>query len=925
MINCFKFKYFFLLQLLLTIKLSHQIQIGEFTITNISDLYNNKGGLFYPPYSATNEYFQLCTFKDQIGTGAWDFPPQVNITQECYDKILDKNLGALDILIYKFFRIRNTTELEPNNLQAGISKIYEVYYQFIYFKNGDIEELTQIDIESICGENIIVSYMPTLSSSLKTNYLTVSRQNPISDPDFDDLKKYDIFNPNSDFYNSICSIYTYNTFVESFIKKESALKYYDLSLETRKISYFPGNVELCPVTCDYIGVTKYDEKLLFACQCDDQHFDLLGGTVPQYQTFSSIYYDENKFNTSNNDNYFSIDVISCFKFTLMFAFKNNYGSYIVLGIGILIVFAYGAIFLWGKGRILSIFELLYNNNINSFNYMNDKSDNNYDKLYENSQNFSNIKGNNDKYYNSRNNQKDLALSMSSKRGLNYGNQFINNNLINNQVMNNNKNMRDNNIRKKSKNQYENETQRESNPENREDRNDKENEEYEEIDEEMEEEEDDELYPNPPKKIKVKKSKKNLGSEMNNNIQIYNISSHNNINNYEESNEESLYGNNQNEDQNQYYEEEYNNPQENKKNLMKKNYIKNNKRLIEDPKIKNYIKAQKKQEKPIKLKPKQKKKNENIRKKETIEENNYIPDIDKSQIIVPIDNIFTDQELNSMDLEGIYHYDKRSFIDVYFSILNIKAPMFFIFSYYNSNKGISLSLQIKYPAIKLIFFCIIIYICFFFNATVFGTKSMTYRLLDTYGFGKHIAYAVVLAPFCLIIKSIIYFLTFFEITKKITDIKIKCFTSILMIKGEETRENNFNSLFEDVESEEEVVKNNKDRENAFNEEEINKKDIKEERIKLKNQILDLFDFIKIRLFISIACMIIIILFIWYYITAFCVCYRNTQVSFLLNILLTFIFCNIIPCFYCFLPAFIRKLAIDKQDNKLYIFYRILQII
>ena len=147
----------------------------------------------------------------------------------------------------------------------------------------------------------------------------------------------------------------------------------------------------------------------------------------------------------------------------------------------------------------------------------------------------------------------------------------------------------------------------------------------------------------------------------------------------------------------------------------------------------------------------------------------------------------------------------------------------------------------------------------------------------------------------------------------------------MIRGEETRENNFNSLFEDVESEEEAPKDNKDRENVFNEEEINKKDIKEERIKLKNQILDLFDFIKKRLFISIVCMIIIIVFIWYYITAFCVCYRNTQVSFLLNILLTFIFCNIIPCFYCFLPAFVRKLAIDKQDNKLYIFYRILQII
>lgn len=158
----------------------------------------------------------------------------------------------------------------------------------------------------------------------------------------------------------------------------------------------------------------------------------------------------------------------------------------------------------------------------------------------------------------------------------------------------------------------------------------------------------------------------------------------------------------------------------------------------------------------KKKRKKSKKNERNETNESFDDTNYIPDITKSQIVVPIDNIFTDQELDTMSLDAISQYDHRTFFDFYFSILNTKAPIFFIFSYYNSIKGISLPLQIKYPAIKLIFFCIIIYICFFFNATVFGTKSMTYILEARYSFGKHIAFAAILAPFCLIIKVLFIF-------------------------------------------------------------------------------------------------------------------------------------------------------------------------
>ena len=167
--------------------------------------------------------------------------------------------------------------------------------------------------------------------------------------------------------------------------------------------------------------------------------------------------------------------------------------------------------------------------------------------------------------------------------------------------------------------------------------------------------------------------------------------------------------------------------------------------------------------------------------------------------------------------------------------------------------------------------------------------------------------------------------FFQVTKKITDIKIKLFTSLLIYKGVGA-DYNYNSIFK--EEEEEIRKKKYNifgKEDKFNEEEINKRDIKEERLKLKHQIMELFNFIKKRTFISIACFFIIAIVMWYYIAAFCVCYRNTQVLFLLNTFLTFCFCNIIPCFYSFLPALFRKLAVNKQDNNSFIIYKILQIL
>ena len=69
----------------------------------------------------------------------------------------------------------------------------------------------------------------------------------------------------------------------------------------------------------------------------------------------------------------------------------------------------------------------------------------------------------------------------------------------------------------------------------------------------------------------------------------------------------------------------------------------------------------------------------------------------------------------------------------------------------------------------------------------------------------------------------------------------------------------------------------------------------------------------------------IIFTWYYTTALCVAFKNSQGNFLLNVLLTFIFCNLFSAGYCFLPAYIRKKAINEKSKKFFIIFQILKII
>ena len=125
--------------------------------------------------------------------------------------------------------------------------------------------------------------------------------------------------------------------------------------------------------------------------------------------------------------------------------------------------------------------------------MKNKDENAYNKLYENRNEFPQVKDNN-LILSPKINQNEFAMSMSSKRGLIQGSQFTHNNLLDNHI--NTFDIRNNRRESQQKrNQYE------------EDKNQNNNEEDEENEELEGEEKEDELNASPPKKRIIKKQQR----------------------------------------------------------------------------------------------------------------------------------------------------------------------------------------------------------------------------------------------------------------------------------------------------------------------------------------------------------------------------------------------------------------------------------
>jgi hypothetical protein len=158
---------------LTSIKNNINTKINTLTKTNLSV----KGG----SYEFSTDGTKYCGQISFIGNQANEINnfkfPQVNVTDECKSKILDK-YKATDVVVAKIFKVYDFPT-NSNNYKAGIESIIDViYYQFFPFISGQADKNQPIDISSVCGEKVIIFSPLYIEETLKNKFVAVSGQNP---------------------------------------------------------------------------------------------------------------------------------------------------------------------------------------------------------------------------------------------------------------------------------------------------------------------------------------------------------------------------------------------------------------------------------------------------------------------------------------------------------------------------------------------------------------------------------------------------------------------------------------------------------------------------------------------------------------------------------------------------------------------------
>ena len=84
-----------------------------------------------------------------------------------------------------------------------------------------------------------------------------------------------------------------------------------------------------------------------------------------------------------------------------------------------------------------------------------------------------------------------------------------------------------------------------------------------------------------------------------------------------------------------------------------------------------------------------------------------------------------------------------------------------------------------------------------------------------------------------------------------------------------------------------------------------------------KIVDILTKMKINLIIFFCSLLLVSIFYWYFISAFCAVYNNTQGMYIIDCLLSFIFFSIDPFIVYALVSLIRFIAIKKKVKWLYV--------
>ena len=219
-----------------------------------------------------------------------------------------------------------------------------------------------------------------------------------------------------------------------------------------------------------------------------------------------------------------------------------------------------------------------------------------------------------------------------------------------------------------------------------------------------------------------------------------------------------------------------------------------------------------------------------------------------------DELMTEEDLNSASFDIACKVDKRGYLRLYWSLLKLKQ--LFIFTFYTSTDH---NLRI----VKIALFILFVAFYFAFTALFFNDDIM--RAIYTYkgntDAAVHVPNVILSSICCIIMNFIVRFISLSE----------------------------------------------RDYSKINNENDPGKK---KELIETTQKIL------KIKLLILFALSGALIGLCWYYVSAFCAVFKNSQGHYFVNVLVAFIVCNLWPCVTSLISPILRRNGLKNNNPCMY---------
>ena len=223
----------------------------------------------------------------------------------------------------------------------------------------------------------------------------------------------------------------------------------------------------------------------------------------------------------------------------------------------------------------------------------------------------------------------------------------------------------------------------------------------------------------------------------------------------------------------------------------------------------------------------------------------------------------DYELNNLSYKDALKFDKRKYIQYYFSLL--KRKQVFLFTFYIKNDYNS-----KVIKISLFLFSFALY--YTVNALFFYDSTM-HKIYEDEGYFNFL-YKIPLIIYSTVISGVISaIIKFLSLSEK----------NILEIKNEKKKE------------------------------------------KINNKISEVIKCLKIKFFFFFLLDFIFLILFWYYLSSFCAVYKNTQSHLIKDTLISFGLSLLYPFVFNLIPGIFRIKALNSKNNDKECIYKISKII